>query len=46
MQRAKMIKNRAVRNEATHDSALALRQENEGLKKLVADQVSIIFLEL
>lgn len=37
-----MIKNRVVRNEVTHGGSLALvRQENEGLKKIVADQVSI-----
>ncbi|CAN0301659.1 unnamed protein product, partial [Scytosiphon promiscuus] len=41
VQRAKMIKNRVVRNETTHGGSLALvRQENEGLKKIVADQVS------
>ena len=39
VQRAKMIKNRAIRNEATHGSGLALQQENAGLKKLLADQV-------
>lgn len=39
VQRAKMIKNRVVRNEATHGGSLALRQENEGLRKLIADQV-------
>ncbi|CAN0191104.1 unnamed protein product, partial [Ectocarpus sp. 8 AP-2014] len=38
VQRAKNIKNRVVRNEATHGGSLALRQENEGLRKLVADQ--------
>lgn len=41
VQRAKMIKNMPVRNEETHGGMLdvALRQENEGLKKLVTDQV-------
>lgn len=38
-----MIKNRVVRNEATHGGSLALRQENEGLRKLIADQVRALW---
>ncbi|CAM9396785.1 unnamed protein product [Ascophyllum nodosum] len=41
VQRAKIIKNRAIRNEATHGGGLALQQveeENARLKKLLADQ--------
>lgn len=34
-----MIKNKAVRNEETHRGTTALRQENEGLRKLITDQV-------
>lgn len=34
-----MIKNKAVRNEATHGGTLALKEENEGLRRLIDDQV-------